>query len=72
MNLKRMKEPCPYCEGEVRYLGSSRVDGSNLLTHTVMCKECNRMWDIEVETKRLQEAWKDICDEEKDANKRRF
>lgn len=66
MNLKRMKEPCPYCEGEVRYLGNSRVDGSKLLTHTVMCKECNWMWDIEVETKRLQEAWKDICEEEKE------
>ena len=42
------------------YLGADMTESA----HTLMCTKCGAMWDIEVETDRLQDAWKDICKNE--------
>lgn len=53
-------DPCPNCGGKIMYLGADMTDSA----HTLMCTKCGAMWDIEVETERLQDAWKDICKNE--------
>ena len=53
-------DPCPKCGGKIMYLGED-LSGS---AHTLMCTKCGQMWDIEVETERLQDAWKDVCKNE--------
>ena len=53
-------KPCPYCGGKIIYLGED-LSGC---AHTLMCTNCVAMWDIEVKTERLQDAWEDICNKE--------
>ena len=55
-------KPCPRCGGKIMYLGED-MSGC---AHTLMCTKCGQMWDIEVETERLQDAWDDICERERD------
>ena len=52
--------PCPNCGGKIMYLGADMTDSA----HTLMCTGCGAMWDIEVKTERLQDAWEDICNKE--------
>ena len=52
--------PCPHCGGKIMYIGVDMTDSA----HTLMCTRCGAMWDIEVKTERLQDAWEDICNRE--------
>lgn len=63
-------DPCPDCDGKIVYLGAEKNDHGRRPIHKLFCPSCIKIWEIEVNTKRLQEAWKDICEEEKDAWRR--
>ena len=61
--------PCPNCGGKIMYLGIGIYGLPNLSdakepVHTLLCTSCQAMWDIEVKTERLQDAWEDICNKE--------
>ena len=55
-------KPCPDCGGKIMYLGED-LSG---YAHTLTCTKCGAMWDIEVKVERLQDAWDDICERERD------
>ena len=64
-------KPCPKCGGKIIHLGVNIYAEPNLANpvepvHTLMCIRCQSMWDIEVKTERLQEAWEDICNNDRD------
>ena len=64
-------KPCPNCGGKIIHLGEDIYSAPVLLDatepiHTLMCINCQAMWDIEVKTDRLQDAWEDICNKEAD------
>lgn len=61
-------KPCPNCGGKIMYLGidicSAPISDTKERVHTLLCISCRSMWDIEVKTERLQDAWEDICNKE--------
>ena len=62
-------KPCPDCGGKIIHLGENIYSAPNISdakepVHTLLCTNCQAMWDIEVKTERLQDAWEDICNKE--------
>ena len=56
-------DPCPSCGGDIVYLGEEKQDRKPV--HTLFCYHCQTFWEIECKAKRLLDAWKDICNREK-------
>ena len=58
----KINEPCPLCGGKMMILG--KTDDVPPI-HTLLCTDCTAMWDVEVPTIQLKEAWANICKKQK-------